>query len=88
MASSQPEATNPDAETPEAAQQPFLRIVSGNPDDIEVAALTSVFAGLAQAAEAAAQKESAERNKWGDYSERLDRPITYNPNAFRNVTFY
>ena len=37
------------------------------------------------AAQDAAEKD---RNRWGDVEERLRKPVTYNPNAFRNVTFY
>lgn len=66
---------------------PFLTIERGNPDDTEVAALTMVFASLAAAAQKARREES-ERNMWGDPAEALGRPVLFNPNAFRNVTFY
>lgn len=72
-----------------AAEKPFLQIVSGNPTDQEVAALTVVFAGLANAA-AAQQMVSAskDRNNWGNLDERLSRPNTFNPSAFQNVNFF
>ena len=72
-----------------AAEKPFLQIVSGNPTDQEVAALTMVFAGLAKAA-AAEQMASAskDRNHWGNPEERLSRPTTFNPSAFQNVNFF
>ena len=89
MSDSRPENTDsPETtEAAEAAKKPFLRIVKGSPSDAQVAALTTVFAGLASAA-AAAEKKEVDRNKWGNYAERLNRPTTYNPNAFRNVSFY
>lgn len=71
----------------QAPQKPFLQVLSGNPDDTQVAALTVLFAGLASAA---ASQEAAEkdRNRWGSLEERLQRPATYNPNAFQNVNFF
>lgn len=77
------------AETTSAPQKPFFKIVSGNPSDQEVAALTMVIAGLAQSA-AAQQLSSAskDRNNWGNLDERLSRPTTFNPAAFQNVNFF
>ena len=60
-------------------QKPFLRIIKGNPSDVEVA--------MANNAASAAAPER-ERNLWGNVSERLHRPMIYNPSAFRNVSFY
>ena len=34
------------------------------------------------------EEESGERNMWGRPEDRLQRTTLYNPNAFRNVTFY
>ena len=58
--------------------KPFLEVI---------AAITTLFAVMANnaAAQDAAEKD---RNRWGDVEERLRKPVTYNPNAFRNVTFY
>lgn len=66
-------------------KKPFLTITKGNPDATQVAALTVLFAGLASAG---APKETPTRNNWGSLSERLQRPTTYNPNAFHNVTYF
>lgn len=68
-------------------QKPFLRIIKGNPSDVEVATLTALFATMANNAASAVVPER-ERNLWGNVSERLQRPMTYNPSAFRNVSFY
>ena len=67
--------------------KPFLEVIDGNPDATQVAAITTLFAVMANnaAAQDAAEKD---RNRWGDVEERLRKPVTYNPNAFRNVTFY
>ncbi|ANE03369.1 acyl-CoA carboxylase subunit epsilon [Corynebacterium crudilactis] len=71
-----------------AAAKPFLQIVSGNPSDQEVAALTMVFAGLAKSAAAQQASTSYDRNQWGNLTERLSRPTTFNPSAFQNVNFF
>ena len=68
-------------------QKPFLRIIKGNPSDAGVATLTALFASMANNAASATAPER-ERNLWGNVSERLQRPMTYNPSAFRNVSFY
>lgn len=73
---------------PEKPQKPFLTIVKGNPTDVEVATLTTLFATMASNAAAASSNIERERNLWGNVSERLQRPATYNPSAFRNVSFY
>lgn len=69
----------------EETKKPFLTITKGNPDDTQVAALTALFAGLAAAG---APEEKPTRNNWGNLTERLQRPMTYNPNAFHNVTYF
>ncbi|AKA96089.1 acyl-CoA carboxylase subunit epsilon [Corynebacterium ulcerans] len=69
------------------AKKPFLTVVKGNPDNVQAAAITTVIASLAQDAEKAAAKDR-DRNLWGNVEERLQQPITYNPTAFRNVSFY
>lgn len=69
----------------EENKKPFLTITKGNPDDTQVAALVALFAGLS-AGGAPEKKETP--NNWGSLSERLQRPMTYNPNAFHNVTYF
>ncbi|MBP3088705.1 acyl-CoA carboxylase subunit epsilon [Corynebacterium sp. sy017] len=77
------EKENTEAQQPE--KQPFLRVLKGNPSASEVAALTVLFAGLAQSS---SQELERERNLWGNIEERLRKPATYNPTAFRNVSFF
>ena len=80
-----------DTTTPEqttAPTKPVLTVVSGNPDDTQVAALTVLFSSLAAQAATAADAGPVNRNNWGIPEERLRRPVTYNPTAFQNVSFY
>ncbi|APT84162.1 acyl-CoA carboxylase subunit epsilon [Corynebacterium aquilae] len=80
--------TGEDATTPEEKPKaPFLTVLKGNPDDVQVATLTAVFATMANNA-AGAKEGERDRNLWGSLEERLRRPMTYNPTAFRNVSFY
>ncbi|ARU45625.1 acyl-CoA carboxylase subunit epsilon [Corynebacterium silvaticum] len=79
--------TSTTTEEATSAKKPFLTVVKGNPDNVQVAAITTVIASLAQDAEKAAAKDR-DRNLWGSVEERLQRPTTYNPTAFRNVSFY
>lgn len=74
--------------TTEAPQKPFLQVLSGKPDASQVAALTVLFAGLASSAAASQEAAEKDRNNWGSLEERLQRPATYNPNAFQNVNFF
>lgn len=74
-------------ETATEEKKPFLRVLKGNPDDVQVAVVTALFASMANNAANASQPER-EINMWGNVEERLQRPTTYNPNAFRNVSFY
>lgn len=74
-------------EVTEAPKKPFLTIVKGNPDDVQVATLTALFASMANNA-ANAKPVERERNLWGNVQERLQQPVTYNPTAFQNVSFF
>jgi len=65
--------------------KPLFRVLKGNPDATELAALTAVLTTLANQRPA---EESTERNLWGRPEERLQRTTLYNPSAFRNVSFY
>ncbi|MBI9001687.1 acyl-CoA carboxylase subunit epsilon [Corynebacterium sp. CCM 9185] len=80
--------TQTDAVESAAPAKPVLQIVNGNPDDAETAALTVIFAGLAAQAAAEAEQTERNRNMWGNLEERLRRPVTHNPTAFQNVSFY
>lgn len=66
--------------------KPLFRVLKGNPDATELAALTAVITSLAS--KKRATPDSGERNMWGRPEDRLQRPALYNPNAFRNVTYF
>ena len=67
------------------ATKPLFRVLKGNLDATELAALTAVLTALAKKR---TDEDSGERNLWGRPEDRLQRTTLYNPNAFRNVTFY
>ncbi|MGP6173807.1 acyl-CoA carboxylase subunit epsilon [Corynebacterium sp. A21] len=70
-------------------QKPLFRIVKGNPDPTQIAALTTVLAGLAQQAAEQSKADAVprERNRWGELDRRLHDNTIYNPNAFLNLTY-
>ncbi len=59
---------------PDTAGAPVLRIVRGNPDEAEVAALTAVVAGLAAAGPAGPPPGARGRSRWADPASRLRVP--------------
>lgn len=67
------------------ATKPLFRVLKGNPNATELAALTAVLTALAKQRPA---EEAGERNLWGRPEDRLQRTTLYNPNAFRNVTYF
>lgn len=68
--------------TDEAAQrQPLLRVVRGEPDDTELAALTAVVLSLASAA--TPTPEPAPRSRWADRAALVRRPLPFGPGAWR-----
>lgn len=71
------------------SEKPLFRIIKGNPSPTEVAALTTVLAGMAQQAaeKAKADAQPRERNRWGALDQRLHDSQLYNPNAFKNLTY-
>jgi len=62
-------------------EQPFLRVVSGNPTPDELAALTVLLATAGQPAEA---DDPAATTGWGDLSLRLRRLPAPGPGAWRS----
>jgi hypothetical protein len=68
--------------TPEERRALF-RVVRGEPDDAEVAALTVVLAALAAAAPATAKVPS----RWTDRAAHLRRPLPVGPDAWRTSTW-
>lgn len=62
-------------------QRPLLRVVRGDPDEAEIAALAAVVAGLA-----AAQPEDttpARRSVWSDRAALVRRPQFPGPGSWR-----
>ena len=55
-------------------EQPILRVVRGNPDDVEVAAITAVISAIAGGDEPAS--ESAPQSLWHSPSFTLRQPLS------------
>ncbi|MBB5157724.1 acyl-CoA carboxylase epsilon subunit [Saccharopolyspora phatthalungensis] len=69
-------------------QRPVLRIVRGDPDPVEIAALTAALTGLAAAKAAAATPEQKPMSLWGDPAAAVRhpagrRPLRPGPHAWR-----
>jgi hypothetical protein len=62
--------------------RPLLRVVRGEPDDAELAALTAIVLGVATAG-AAAKPEPAPRSRWADRAALVRRPLPAGPGAWR-----
>ncbi|TWG07463.1 acyl-CoA carboxylase subunit epsilon [Saccharopolyspora dendranthemae] len=70
----------------ETPQRPVLRIVRGEPDDVEIAALTAALAGASAAR--APEEESTPLSLWGDPVSAVRhpagrRPLRPGPHAWR-----
>jgi hypothetical protein len=59
--------------------KPLLRIVRGEPDDAELAALTAVVLGV----RSTAAPEPAQRSRWADRAALVRRPLPVGPGAWR-----
>lgn len=70
------------SEEAEKAQRPLLRVVRGNPDDHELAALTTVLAAAA-AAGPGTEERPKRPSLWAEPSARLRRPLRPGPGAWR-----
>lgn len=70
-------------------QKPLFRILKGNPDPTQIAALTTILAGFAQQAAEQAKLDATPkvRSRWGELDRRLHDNNIYNPNAFINLTY-
>jgi hypothetical protein len=58
-----------------------LRVVRGEPDDAELAALTAVVAALASAG--GETREPPARSRWSDRGALLRTPLRHGPGAWR-----
>jgi hypothetical protein len=71
-----------------ADQQPVLRVVRGNPDDAEIAALTAALASVSAASASQQTPERKPMSLWADRSARLrpaagGLPLPPGPNSWR-----
>jgi hypothetical protein len=66
---------------PVEAPTPLVRVVRGNPDDVELAALTAVVAGSAPAR--AVKPAQPRRSWWGDKASAVRRPPHPGEGAWR-----
>jgi hypothetical protein len=72
---------DPAADTP---ARPVLRIVRGNPDDVDIAVLAAVFSA---AGGGESDTTPQTRNHWGTPEQKLRPAWSPAPNAFLNVHF-
>ncbi|HKS47669.1 MAG TPA: acyl-CoA carboxylase subunit epsilon [Amycolatopsis sp.] len=66
-------------------ERPFLRVVRGEPDDIELAALTAVLAAAASAPRK--PEKPRPRSSWSDRLALLRRPVHPGEGAWRASAF-
>ncbi|HWD06534.1 MAG TPA: acyl-CoA carboxylase subunit epsilon [Amycolatopsis sp.] len=65
------------------SERPLLRIVRGNPDDAELAALTAVLAATAAASAASAPAPARRTSWWSDRATALRAPMHPGDGAWR-----
>ncbi|WP_158892052.1 acyl-CoA carboxylase subunit epsilon [Amycolatopsis anabasis] len=65
----------------ETPRRPLLRVVRGNPDDAELAALTAVI--TAAAANPGPPPAPPRRSRWADRAAGLRRPLHPGPGGWR-----
>lgn len=68
-------------ESAEQPQRPLLRVVRGEPDDAELAALTAVVAGMASTS-ASRAPGARPRSRWADRASMLRKPLHPGPGAW------
>jgi hypothetical protein len=68
------------AESKDEPARPLLRVVRGEPDDSELAALIAV---VAAASGGAAPEAEAEPNAWNDRTRLVRSPLPHGPGAWR-----
>ncbi|MBB5955106.1 hypothetical protein FHS29_001676 [Saccharothrix tamanrassetensis] len=61
---------------------PYLRVVRGNPDDVELAALTAVVAALASAG--GSTETRSRPSAWADRSRLVRNALPHGPGAWRS----
>ena len=68
-----------------SGEVPFLRVVRGEPDDAELAALTAAVAALAAAGGDRAEPKA--RSRWSDRGAMMRVPLRHGPGAWRASAF-
>ncbi|MCS4489510.1 acyl-CoA carboxylase subunit epsilon [Corynebacterium sp. ES2794-CONJ1] len=68
------------------ADKPLFKVLKGQPDDQELAALAMLIGSLANSARDSHQ--CREVNRWGEIAEDSRPHPIFNPNAFQHVSFY
>ncbi|HEY3611590.1 MAG TPA: acyl-CoA carboxylase subunit epsilon [Pseudonocardiaceae bacterium] len=63
--------------------KPLLRVVRGEPDDAELAALTAVVLGVAGSRSAVAGPEPVARSQWAGRAVLVRRALSVGPGAWR-----
>ncbi|HEX7658823.1 MAG TPA: acyl-CoA carboxylase subunit epsilon [Pseudonocardiaceae bacterium] len=78
-------ATSGEAAADPESKRPVLRIVRGEPDDVEIAALTAVLTSIAASAVHRRQntETAAARSHWADKPTLARRPLVPGPGAWR-----
>ncbi|WP_304324574.1 acyl-CoA carboxylase subunit epsilon [Corynebacterium frankenforstense] len=64
--------------------QPMFTVLSGHPDDVEIAALDKVLHDVARRSSGPQERE---RNDWGRTGARRLHVAGFNPAAFRTLTY-
>jgi len=65
--------------------EPFLRVVRGEPDDVEVAAVTAAVVALANTG--AGEVEPAGRSRWSERGSLMRAPLRHGPGAWRGSAY-
>lgn len=74
--------STPEESTPEQRRALF-RVVRGEPDDAEVAALTAVLAAAASTTTGPAEPDTRGRSVWVDRTAAVRAPLNPGPGAWR-----
>jgi len=64
-------------------ERAYLRVVRGNPDDAELAALTAAVVALASADEGGGGREPRVASRWSDRGAMMRVPLRHGPGAWR-----
>ncbi|GAB3504920.1 acyl-CoA carboxylase subunit epsilon [Amycolatopsis cihanbeyliensis] len=71
----------------ESEGAPMLRVVRGNPDDVELAALTAVLAAATSSEGSPGSERKERRSRWADPAASMHRLPHPGPGAWRASAF-